>query len=175
VAETTGKAVFVVPALVAAAMSQLVMARSSVSPAQQSSRLGHLERRFRLPLTAALSTDVLTVPPDATLSEFVWVHVVGNRQRNVAVVADGRYLGMCLLEDVSQVPRGAWDHTPVGEVLRDDLPTGRPSWTLRDALVAMDEADIDRVAVTDAAGTFVGEVRSAEIIGLDEILDDTET
>ncbi len=82
---------------------------------------------------------------------------------------------MCLLDDVSQVPRDAWDHTLVGEVLRDDLPTGRPSWTLRDALVAMDEADIDRVAVTDAAGTFVGEVRSAEIIGLDEILDDTET
>jgi CIC family chloride channel protein len=174
VAETTGKAVFVVPALVAAAMSQLVMARSSVSPAQQSSRLGHLERRFRLPLTAALSTDVLTVPPDATLSEFVWVHVVGNRQRNVAVVADGHYLGMCLLDDVSQVPREAWDHTLVAEVLRDDLPTGRPSWTLRDALVAMDEADIDRVAVTDATGAFVGEVRSAEIIGLDEILDDTE-
>jgi hypothetical protein len=38
----------------------------------------------------------------------------------------------------------------------------------------MDEADIDRVAVTDATGAFVGEVRSAEIIGLDEILDDTE-
>ena len=103
------------------------------------------------------------------------MHVVGNRQRNVAVVAEGRYLGMCLLDDVSQVPRDAWDHTLVGEVLRDDLPTGRPSWTLRDALVAMDEADIDRVAVTDDAGAFVGEVRSAEIIGLDEILDDTET
>jgi CIC family chloride channel protein len=37
VAETTGKAVFVVPGLIAAAVSQLLMARSSVSPAQLAS------------------------------------------------------------------------------------------------------------------------------------------
>jgi len=155
-------------------MSQLVMARSSVSSAQQSNRLGHLERRFLMPLTAALSTDVLTVPPDATLSEFVWVHVVGNRQRNVAVVAEGRYLGMCLLDDVSEVPREDWDETLVSAVLRDDVPIAHLSWTLRDAVVAMDEADLDRLAVTDADGAFVGEVRAAEIVGLDEILDETD-
>ena len=59
-------------------------------------------------------------------------------------------------------------------VLRDDVPIAHLSWTLRDAVVAMDEADLDRLAVTDADGAFVGEVRAAEIVGLDEILDETD-
>ena len=67
VAESTGGVgSFVVPALVAAAVSQLVAGPSSVADHQHQHRLGYLERRFTLPLSSILSTDVLTVPPDAT-------------------------------------------------------------------------------------------------------------
>ena len=52
-------------ALIAAAASQLVAGHSSVASHQRAVRLGHLERRFTLPLTSALTTDVLTVPYDA--------------------------------------------------------------------------------------------------------------
>ncbi|MGH9182939.1 MAG: chloride channel protein [Acidimicrobiales bacterium] len=173
VAETTGRAVFVVPALVAAAVSQLVMGRESVSSTQQSVRSGHLERRFRLPITTALTTDVLTVPPDATAAEFVWVHLVGRRERAVAVVEDGRYLGMCLIEVVSELPREAWEATPVTEVMRTDLPVARPTWTLRDAVVAMESADVERLAVVDANDAFIGVVLTSEIVKLDEILEET--
>ena len=63
VAESTRGAA-VVPALIAAAVSQLVAGRSSVSIGQQVERLGHLEERFTMPLAAALTTDVMTVPLD---------------------------------------------------------------------------------------------------------------
>ena len=173
VAETTGQSVFVVPALVAAAVSQLVMGRASVSSAQRTVRTGHLERRFQLPISTALTTDARTVPPDATVGEFVWVHVLGNRERSVAVVERDRYLGMCRLDAVSQVPREAWDEIPVEAVMRTDLPVGRPSWTLRDAIAAMEDADVDRLAVADDRGTFIGVVMTSEILKLDEILDET--
>lgn len=173
VAESTGKAVFVVPALLAAAVAQLLMGRSSVSPVQRSLRAGLLERRFALPLSSVLSTNVLTVPTDCTLAEFMWVHVVGTRVRAVAVVDGERYLGMCRLEDVSKVPRADWDDTTVAEVMRTDLPTGKPEWTLRDAVETMEKADVDRLAVTAPDGTFIGVVRSSEIFKLDAILDDT--
>lgn len=174
VAESTGKAVFVVPALVAAALSQLVMGNRSVSQAQFSTRGGVLERRFPLPITTALRTDVLTVPPDATVAELVWVHVIGNRQRAATVVEGDHYLGLVGMEEVGSVDRDDWDTTPVSKVMRTDLPTGRPNWTIRDALAALEQADVDRLAVTTDDGVFVGEVRTSEIMKLDEILGDTE-
>lgn len=164
---------YVVPALIAAAVSQLVAGESSVSTFQRRRRLGHLERRFTLPITSALTTDVLTVPPDATVTEFVWAHVMGRRERTVPVVDGGRYLGMCSLEEISGVDRSSWDNETVDLHMRTDLPAGRPSWTLRDAVAAMDESDVETLAVTDADGYFIGVVLASEIVKLDEILDET--
>ena len=59
------------PGLIAAAVAQLAMGRSSVSPFQVAARAGHLERRFSLPISAALQADVMTVPPDTTVREFL--------------------------------------------------------------------------------------------------------
>jgi CIC family chloride channel protein len=173
VAETSRGDVFVIPALIAAAVSQLVAGRSSVSDFQRDTRQGHLERRFTLPVTSALDTDVLTVPPDATVAEFVYVHALGRRLRAVPVVDSGRYLGMCSLDAASALERSQWESTPVSAVLRDDLPVGRPSWTLRDAVAAMEAADVDILPVADGDGAFVGLVSESEIVRLDEILDET--
>ena len=97
-----------VPALVAAAVSQVVAGPSSVADYQRPVRLGHLERRFTLPLTSILSTDVMTVPPDATVSEFVYFHVLGRRERVVPVVEGGHFLGLARLDDISELDRGEW-------------------------------------------------------------------
>lgn len=173
VAETTGRASYVVPALVAAAASQLLMGRATVSSGQQSVRAGHLERRFRLPISTALTTDVLTVPPDATVAELVWTHVVGQRERAVPVVEGDTYLGMVRIEEVSGLERESWEQTPVSDIMRRDLPLAGPTWTLRDAVAAMEDADVDRLPVADGRGIFVGLVLSAEIVKLDEILEET--
>ena len=172
VAESTGGS-FVVPALVAAAVSQLVAGKSSVAEHQHSVRLGHLERRFTLPVTSALDTGVLTVPPDATVAEFMYLHVLGRRERSVAVVDGIDYRGMISLSEVSTIERSAWDETAVGDLLNADLPAARPNWSLRDAIVAMEQADIDILAVTDAEGAFIGMLSADDILKLDEILDET--
>ncbi|MCP3910420.1 MAG: chloride channel protein [Actinomycetia bacterium] len=173
VAESTRGEGFVVPALIAAAVSQLVAGPSSVSEGQASLRLGHLERRFTLPITSTLTTDVLTVPPDATVAEFVWVHALGRRVSTVPVVDGETYLGMCSLDRASEIERDAWEDTEITAIMRTDLPVARPSWTLRDAVVGMESASTDVVAVTDSSGSFIGVVYEAEILKLDEILDET--
>lgn len=174
VAESTGGVgAFVVPALVAAAVSQVVAGPSSVAEYQKGKRLGHLERRFTLPLTSILSTDVFTVPPDATVSEFVYVHVLGRRERTVPVVDGGHFEGMARLDDISEIEREDWEATTVGSCMATDTPTARPSWTLRDAVAAMDASDADVLAVTDDEGNFIGVVTEDDILKLDEILDET--
>ena len=174
VAESTGAAAFVVPALVAAAVSQVVGGPSSVADYQRSRRLGHLEQRFTLPLSSILTTDVLTVPPDATVSEFVYMHVLGRRERVVPVVSGSRYLGMAQLSQLSAVSRDDWETTSVESVMTTDLPAGSPSWTVRDAVVAMEAADIEVLAVTDSADNFIGVVTEDDVVRLGEILEETE-
>ncbi len=174
VAESTGGVgSFVVPALVAAAVSQLVAGPSTVADHQRDHRLGHLERRFTLPLSSILSTDVLTVPPDATVSEFVYFHVLGRRERVVPVVSGDTFEGLARLDDISDLDREEWDTTTIGERMACDLPVALPSWTLRDAVVAMESADISVLAVTDPDGSFIGVVTADDILKLDEILDQT--
>jgi CIC family chloride channel protein len=174
VAETTGRAGFVVPALVATAAAQLVVGRTSVSPAQRAGRLGHLDRRKELPISAVLETDVRTVPPDATVQELLAVHLVANRRRAVPVVGDGgAFLGLAVLDEVVHVRREAWSTTTVDTIARVDAPRGRITWLVRDALAAMESAGTDMLPIVDGDDRFVGVVTTDDILELDEILDRT--
>ncbi len=173
VAETTGRPGFIVPGLIAAVSAQLMMGRMSVSKSQAGSRLGHLERRFSMPLASALNSDVLTIPPTATAQEFFWHHVIGSRQQSVPVVDGADYVGMVRIDELRQVPREAWETTSITDIMRTDVPTARPDWLLRQAVEAMDAAAIERLPVVDERGLFIGVVTMEEIIKLDDILDVT--
>ncbi len=163
----------VVPALIAAAVAQLVAGPDSVSAGQQVERLGHLEERLTMPLAAALTTDVLTVPPDATVSEFVWIHALGRRERVVPVVDGNRFVGLCSVEGCTAIPRDRWETTTVAEVLEGVDLIANPGWSLRDVVTAMESADTDVMAVTDGDRNFIGVVLEAEIVKLGEIIDET--
>lgn len=173
VAETTGRPGFIVPGLIAAVTAQLLMGRWSVSGNQVGSRLGHLERRFSMPIASALKTDVLTIPPEATAQEFFWNHVIGSRQQSVPVVDGADYVGTIKIEALQQLPRDEWEQTAISDIMRTDVPAAHPDWLLRQAVEAMDGAAVDRLPVTDARGLFIGVVTMDEIIKLDDILDAT--
>ncbi len=173
VAESTRGSPFVVPALVAAAVAQLVAGRSSVSRYQVGERLGHLEQRLTLPVSAALTTDTLSVPPDATVSEFVFFHALRRRVRDVPVVDGNRYIGMCGLDQVNEIDRSNWDTTLTSEVIAPDYPTMPLTATMRDAVSAMEEADVDVLPVLDAQGNFAGVVTNEDIVRLEEIMKET--
>jgi chloride channel protein, CIC family len=174
VAETTGRPGFVVPALVATAASQLLLGDSSVSVHQRAGRLGHLERRFELPISSVITTDVRTVPPDATIEEFLTVHLVGQRRRSVPVVDEAnRYLGLAVLDEVVAIRREAWASTDIRTIARTSAPRARTTWLVRDAVGAMERADTDVLAVVDGDDRFVGVVTTDDVLRLDEILERT--
>ena len=172
-AEATGRPGFIVPGLIAAIVAQLFMGHASASPYQVSARAGHLERRFDLPLTVALRSDVATMPADTTLAEFFWHHLLANREKAVAVVDGARYLGIMRIEELQSVPQDQWAAEHVGAHMRTDFPTAVPSMTLRATLTVMEDADVDLLPVVDGA-TFVGVVTTTEILSLDEILNQTD-
>jgi CBS domain-containing protein len=173
VAETSGRPGFVVPALIAAASSQLLMGRESVTAYQQDSRTGLLERRLALPVSAALRTDAATVPPDATVAELYDHHIMELRLRVVPVVDSATYLGVIALDDIAGIPRADWDATTVRDVMRADWPHAEVTWTLGTAVRTMEESDVDRLPVLDGSA-FVGMVTTGEILKLDAILERAE-
>lgn len=172
VAEFTGRPGFVVPGLIAAVVAQLVMGRTSISPYQVAGRIGHLERRLRLPLGAVVNTEARTAPPDATVHELFWQHLVGTRQQSVAVVEGDDYLGIARAEDVGTVEPDAWTTTRVRDIMRTDIPVAEIDWVLADAIRAMEDSTVDRIAVCDR-GSFVGVITASDLVALEEVLDRT--
>lgn len=109
------------------------------------------------------------LPPDTTLTEFLWHHLIGNREKAVPVVEGATYLGLMRIEELQATPEEQWSTTSVAEAMRTDFPAAAPDWLLRDALAAMEEADVDLLPVVDDTA-FVGAVTTTEILKLDEIL-----
>lgn len=172
VAEATGRPGFIVPGLMAAVVSQLVMGDTSVSSYQSKGRLGHLERRFALPITRVIRADVLTVPPDASLREFYDNQTLFVSEPAVAVMDGSRYCGMIGTTDLYAYPPDNWDSVKVGDVVRAEWPRGSPDWTIEQALRALEEADEDVLPVLNGRDEFVGTVTTDDILRLDEVLDD---
>lgn len=172
VAEFTGRPGFVVPGLIAAVVAQLVMGRASISPYQTAGRVGHLEQRLQLPLGAVVNTEARTAPPDTTIEELFWQHLVGTCQQSVAIVEHDTYLGIATAEAVGGVAPDAWATTKVGDIMRTDVPVANSVWLLGDAIRAIEDSGIDRIAVCDS-GTFVGVITATDLVELDEVLDRT--
>ena len=170
VAEFTGRPGFVVPGLIAAVAAQLVIGRASMSPYQVAGRVGHLEGRLQLPLSSVVDTEARTVPPDATVEELFWQHLVASRQQSTAVVDGQTYLGIVTSDQVHAIDRDAWATTNVAAIMRTDVPTASLDWALGDAMRAMDDAGTDRLAVIADDG-FVGVITAADLVRLDEILE----
>jgi CIC family chloride channel protein len=169
VAEFTGRPGFVVPGLIAAVVAQLVIGNASVSAYQASGRVGHLEGRLLLPLSSVVDTDTRTVPPDATIDELFWQHLIAGRQHSTAVVDGATYLGMVGTAQADAIDRTDWPTVTVAEIMRTDVPVADPSWSLRDAVTAMDAAASDRLAVCDD-GRFVGIITANDLVQLHDLL-----
>ena len=175
VAESTGAPSFVVPGLIAVAVSQVVVGSSSVSEYQRDTRVGHLERRFQMPITSAMKRDFQTVQPADSLSDFVWRFAFPRKQLE-AVVADtnGEFQGIIKVSDAGDIDQDLWSTTACSEVMIAGLTPARLSWTVREVSARMEEADVDIYPVVDTAGRVVGVVTDQSIVNVVELLDETQ-
>lgn len=174
VAEATGRPGFVVPGLIAAVIADLVMGDASVSSHQRRRHRGHLEERAALPVAQALVTDPATASPDDTLAQFFAEHVAMARRRAVPVVVSDRFVGMAELDRVLAVDPADWPTTTLHAVLPEERISGKPDWTLGQALAAMVDASVDHLPIVGVDGRFHGMVTRISILDLQELLDRIE-
>lgn len=168
VAESTGRPGFIVPALLATAVAQLVMGEQSVTGFQLPRRLDRVERRARLPIERA----VVAVPecsPETPVADVVGRPDAVPPVGVVALVERGRWMGLVeRARAESFLAAGS-----IGSVARDlataDVVVADRSWTVGQVSEAVATAPAGAVAVVEH-GRLVGVVTPASILAAERDL-----
>jgi len=164
VAETTGRAEFVIPALIATAIAQTLMGDDSVSSGQRTERQGQLERRLVEPSAVVMLDDLGVIDPDTTLLEIIDEY--GERGQSFAVpVGCPEYLGLMVLHDLASA---MLEHGPdaTARVAMRALPAVAAEAPAIDAARLMNEHDTAAIAVVDAKNCPVGVISTTSLAGL---------
>jgi len=163
VAETTGQAQFVIPALVATAVSQAVMGDKTIAAHQVNEREGMLERRLRLPVRDVL-VEVPILHPDQPITEVIDAY--GSTPPAQALpVSDDRYLGLLVLRDLAAIMFEIGPDATVRDAMHD-VPAVRIDVPAVEAARLMGELDSAVVAVVDADDVAVGVVTALTMTGV---------
>ena len=170
VAETTGRPGFVVPALIAAASSQLLMGRGSVSPYQQDSRTGLLDARLSAPCIGRASHRRSDRSSGCHGRGALRPSHHASFDYAPSPLSTARDLpGFVALDDVAGLPRAKWQQTMVKDIMRDDWPHAEVNWTLAPGR-RLYGAGRCGSAARRRWPTFVGMITTGEILKLDAIL-----
>ncbi len=165
VAETTGRAEFVIPALVATAVSQVAMGDGSVSSGQLDERKGRLERQLGRPVSAVTERDALVVSPDDRLADVIDRLGGDMRLPALPVAMPNGTCELLVLNDVAPAFFELGDQACVRDVLRNIPPVAEDALATEAARV-MATYSTAAVAVVDASGKPVGIATTESIAGL---------
>lgn len=171
VAETTGRAEFVIPALLATAVAQAVMGEKTISGAQISARKGLLERRLTLPVSAVAVTSMGEVRSDDSLLEIIDRYGESPEAPAVPVVDDGQYQGVLVFHDMASALFNDGPDATVASCVRKVACIG-PEDRAVDAARLMNDSDTAAIAVINTDGSAYGIVSSLSLTGLRELEDD---
>ena len=173
VAEATGQPGFVVPALLAAAASQLVMGRWSFGAHQRDERRPNLIPLHQLAVETLMSPNPDTVTADHPLDECL-IEMSRENRRWVPVVDDGHYLGLLALTEIAKIPPEEWSHLTARDVARTDVPAAHPSDSVAHIAAIIREHGADAVAIIDD-GHVTGVVTIRDIANIERLLERLDT
>ncbi|MBI4734204.1 MAG: chloride channel protein, partial [Rubrobacteridae bacterium] len=176
VAETTGSPGFIIPGLIAAAISYTVFGSHSISTHQRFHRKTKLHRILEEPVKYAMSSNVISVPSEITIESFVHDYFMKYRHKSVPVSNEDNLTGMIAFCDIKQIPPNEWAEVEVNTVAIKNVATVYPDQSLGEVSELMSRFDIDRMPVVDPdqPHKIVGIIASTDIIRLEEISDMVE-
>jgi len=164
VAETTGRAEFVIPALIATAIAQSLMGEDSVSMGQRSARQGQLERRLVEPSSVVMLDHLGTLSPDDNLLDVIDRY--GDRGESFAVPVGGpEYEGLLVLHDLATALLEHGPEATVRQTMRE-LPAVHATAPAIDAARLMNEHDTAAIAVVDDNNHPIGVISTTSLAGL---------
>lgn len=136
--------------------------------------LGTSDARARGPWHAKRGTveevmnrNVVLIPPDMTVSDFINRVLDNNRHTSFPVARDKRLHGLLLLEELKSVPREEWPRLSVRDCMRpvDDSMFISSATPLTEARLRVEKNGLGRAVVLDPNGLIVGFVTAQDVSG----------
>ena len=86
-------------------------------------------------------------------------------QHDYVVVEQGKLAGIVSLSMLRYLPRGEWERTSLGSVLRQSTPNAHSDELVEDALQRMVDNSLTTLPVTDSDNNeFIGSISSHEVM-----------
>ena len=169
VAESTGRAEFVIPALIATAISQSLMGERSVSDSQLGERQGQLETRLGAPAMSVMVGGVGHVGPETSLLDVIDEHGIQPASPALPIAGDC-YVGLLVLHDIATT---MLEHGPEATAVQTmrDVPAIHMNESAIHAARIMNDYDTAAVAVVDDHNMPVGVISALSLAGLGDLSD----
>jgi CBS domain-containing protein len=115
-----------------------------------------------------LNRRYVTAPPDASLSQIVNDHILGQGQRCVPIVVADDLLGLITMSDLQRVPSDQWPVTSAYRAMtpRERLHVVDPDDELMHALQIMAANSVNQIPVINRERTFLGLVTREDVLRL---------
>jgi Zn-dependent protease/predicted transcriptional regulator len=125
-------------------------------------------------IASVMTTDVVTVPSDITLSELIDAYVLRYHFTSYPVVSGERPIGLITIRGVKHVPRSEWHATRVEAAMTPLTPetTLAPADDIPTTMERMAATGLGRLPVIDATGALMGIVSRRDVMNYLQIRSD---
>jgi CIC family chloride channel protein len=170
-AETTGSPFYLIPSLIASAISDGVSGDFSISENQILREEIPVEELMDVKVRDIMMKDVITVPSNMSLAMFIDEFLFKHRHRSFPVVDKDELFGMVSVDDIANIPTKDLKLMKVADVAKKDIVTADPDETVGSIMDKMYSHDIGRIPVVDAKNPkkIVGIVSKTDIIRGEEM------
>jgi CIC family chloride channel protein len=166
VAETTFGPGYLIPSLIAAAISYSVSGEASVSEYQKLRGEIDVTQIEHLKAKDVMTQRVIAVPAEISVLDFVEEYLFKYQYKSFPVVDKDGLLGRITISEVKRVPRDKWFDAKVLDICSKVLHTAYPDSSLQDILDTMYTDGLGRIPIIDRLKPkrIVGIVSKSDIV-----------
>lgn len=166
VAETAAGPGYLIPSLIAAAISYSISGEASVSDRQKLRNEIDITQIANLEASDVMTTKVVAVPADVSVLDFVEEYLFTYQYKSFPVVDQNGLIGRISSVQVKAVPREKWFETKVSDICGREVHPAYPDSPLQEVLDLMYGASLGRIFIVDRAnpGRIVGIVSKSDVI-----------
>jgi CIC family chloride channel protein len=166
VAETTAGPAYLIPSLIAAAISYSISGEASVSDQQKLRDEIDISQIAHLKASDIMTKQVVAVPAELSVLDFVEEYLFTYQYKTFPVVDQEGLLGRISLREVRSVPREKWFETKVSNICGRDLHPAHPDSSVQEVLDLMFRTGLGRIPIVDTVKPrrLVGIISKNDII-----------
>ena len=166
VAETTAGPSYLIPSLIAAAISYSISGEASVSDRQRLRDETDVTQIAHLKASDIMSKKVVAVPAQLSVLDFVEEYLFTYQYKSFPVVDEDGLVGRISLVQVRSVARDKWFQTAVSDICSRDIHPAYPDSGVQQVLDVMYRTGLGRIPIVDRANPrrIVGIISKSDII-----------